>query len=82
MSGIRSPIRKSVSVRIAQAQNRASNQPSPVQDPSKGSLRGETSPVSVGLLSMHTTQAEAARNLEKKRRFAEVEGTQGQVILG
>lgn len=45
-------------------------------------VNGETSPVSVGLLSLHTTQSEASKNLEKKRKFSEVEGTQGQVILG
>lgn len=45
-------------------------------------VNGETTPVSVGLLSLHTTQTEASKNLEKKRKFSEVEGTQGQVILG
>lgn len=46
------------------------------------SVKGETAPVSSGLLSLHTTQTEASKNLEKKRKFSEVEGTQGQVILG
>ena len=45
-------------------------------------VNGETSPISVGLLSLHTAQTEASKNLEKKRKFSEVEGTQGQVILG
>lgn len=54
----------------------------PQNNTEAATTNGETSPVSVGLLSLHTTQKEASKNLEKKRKFSEVEGTQGQVILG
>lgn len=46
------------------------------------SVKGETAPVSSGLLSLHTEARDAAKNLEKNRKFAQTEGTQGQVILG
>ena len=37
---------------------------------------------SAGLLSLNTPVDEAIKDLQKRRKFAQTEGTQGQVILG
>lgn len=72
-------LRKSRGVPLRDIKQKLSPQTSNVANTSEGET---TNLPSYGLLSVHTSQVEAAKNLEKKRRFAEVEGTQGQVILG